>query len=295
MSSSRSLIAEPPLLVLPSLAVAIGVNQAILLQQLHFLSLIRKADRQGLRWVELGNGDLLHTFPFWSRNTVWRMVWQLRDKGLLIVKQEPGAENAYRLDYEAIERAVENPCKTREQAGGNPAQPGQGTLPNLGTHPAQPGEGTLPNLGSPTIKELSEDTKRKQNGDLENTKAEDLRACLGKMTRTWSPDEDTKAEVRAIGVTDAFMLNLLPEFRAYWIERDVARPWGSAFIAHCRRQWNQRGKGAAPASNTARPAEDQPTQPRRFYRAGDHKVANPASPETAAQHVQGLKKLLRIP
>jgi len=45
------LINESPLQVLPSLAMQVGLNAAILLQQLHFRSLISPNVRDGHKWV----------------------------------------------------------------------------------------------------------------------------------------------------------------------------------------------------------------------------------------------------
>ena len=49
--SSRLLITEPPLLVLPSLAIAIGLNEAIFLQQLHYWLQQAGKERDGRRWI----------------------------------------------------------------------------------------------------------------------------------------------------------------------------------------------------------------------------------------------------
>ena len=45
------LINESPLQVIPSLAMQVGLNAAILLQQLHFRSLISPNMRDGHKWV----------------------------------------------------------------------------------------------------------------------------------------------------------------------------------------------------------------------------------------------------
>lgn len=233
---SRALIAEPPLLVLPSLAVAVGVNQAILLQQLHFLGLNRRPDRHGQRWVALGNADLLHTFPFWSRNTVWRMVWQLRDRALLTIREAPGEPHAYRLEYDAIDAVV-----------------AEVTLPRVGTDPAQDGHGTLPKVGSPTIKELSEGKSSKQQAGAKSESEQP--PDLAPMTADWAPDHATREAIRGTGVPDTFVAEVLPEFRLYWLSQGTARPWGATFAAHVRRQWAHRPTPTAPRGGSNRPAD----------------------------------------
>jgi hypothetical protein len=284
---SRSLIAEPPLLVLPSLAVAVGVNQAILLQQFHFLSLTRRPDRHGQRWVELGNADLLHTFPFWSRNTVWRMVWQLRDGGLLTVKQTDGAPHAYRLEYAAIDQAV---------AGV--------TLPSLGRDPAQCGDGTLPNLGRPTIKEVSDSKRSKYSAKDSEAEREEQPprgpAPLEAMTLEWLPDETTRGVIFRMGIPKDFIDTVLPEFRLYWLERACAKPWGAAFVSHVRRQWTLKptAPGQRPGYSSDRPRqrpEDLVSgkQPDAAEVLAKSRTTNPATPEAAQAAMDAIKKELR--
>ena len=51
MSNSKLLIDEQPLQVLPSLACAIGLNEAMVLQQLHWRLRYSKKQVNGLFWV----------------------------------------------------------------------------------------------------------------------------------------------------------------------------------------------------------------------------------------------------
>jgi len=79
------LINESPLQVLPSLAMQVGLNAAILLQQLHFRSLISRNVRDGHKWVyrtyeEWRNEE----FPFWSVDTIKRAIRRLEDSGYII-------------------------------------------------------------------------------------------------------------------------------------------------------------------------------------------------------------------
>src|SRR5690606_17855003 len=78
------LIKESPLQVIPSFAIQVGLNEAILLQQLHFRSLISTHVRDGYKWVyktyeEWKNEE----FPFWSVDTIKRAIRRLEDKGYI--------------------------------------------------------------------------------------------------------------------------------------------------------------------------------------------------------------------
>ncbi len=71
---SRLLIPEPPLLVLPSLAITVGLNEAIFLQQLHYWLLQSGKDRDGRRWIYNTYEEWHEQFPFWSIDTIKRVI-----------------------------------------------------------------------------------------------------------------------------------------------------------------------------------------------------------------------------
>ena len=83
---SKLLINEPPLQVLPTLARLIGLNEAIVLQQIHYWLSAPNSGKEinGRRWVR---NSLPHwheqNFPFWSFNTVRRTFKRLIVMGLL--------------------------------------------------------------------------------------------------------------------------------------------------------------------------------------------------------------------
>lgn len=85
---SKLLINEPPLLVLPSLAIAIGLNEAITLQQIHYWldPRINKNFQEGKFWVYNSYEEWQKQFPFWSIRTIRRNIQSLEEKNLLISK-----------------------------------------------------------------------------------------------------------------------------------------------------------------------------------------------------------------
>ena len=79
-STSRGgklLIEEPPLQILPSLAVAIGLNEAIFLQQLHYWLRMSSHVYDGRRWIYNSLADWQKQFPFWSDRTLRRVIKSL--------------------------------------------------------------------------------------------------------------------------------------------------------------------------------------------------------------------------
>lgn len=86
MSYSKLLIPEEPLQVLPGLAVAIGLNEAIVLQQLHYwLNPKRNVgeEHDGRRWVYNTYENWKTNFPFWSLRTIQGIILKLEKEGLI--------------------------------------------------------------------------------------------------------------------------------------------------------------------------------------------------------------------
>jgi hypothetical protein len=80
---SKLLINEPPLQLLPTLAEAIGLNEALVLQQLHYHSLRSKDDGWVQRALRQWAAD---DFKFWSMPTFERAIRALRDAGLIEIE-----------------------------------------------------------------------------------------------------------------------------------------------------------------------------------------------------------------
>ena len=99
------LISEPPLQVLPSLALEVGLNGAIFLQQLHYRLLISRNIRDGEKWVYQSYPEWRDKeFPFWSVDTVKRTIQQLEKDGYVIGtsafnKMKMDKTKWYRINY----------------------------------------------------------------------------------------------------------------------------------------------------------------------------------------------------
>lgn len=101
------LINEPPLQVLPSLAVKIGLNEAIVLQQLHYWLIRSRNVKEGYKWVYNSYADWNKQFPFWGKNTLIRAFKSLEKQGILISSNFNKANfdktKWYRIDYQKLE------------------------------------------------------------------------------------------------------------------------------------------------------------------------------------------------
>lgn len=105
---SRLLIHDYPLMVSPRLAVAIGLNEAIFLQQLHYWLGTSGKERDGRRWVYNTLPEWNAQFPFWGLNTVRRTIGNLEEGGLVdstdafnVIKSD--RTKWYTINYPAVE------------------------------------------------------------------------------------------------------------------------------------------------------------------------------------------------
>lgn len=108
MKKSSLIIQEPPLQVLPSLAVVIGLNEALIIQQLHYWLENPKVGvtRDGFKWIFNTYDEWKENFPFWSTATIQRIFINLEKMGLVIAEQldakSRDMRKFYRIDYEAL-------------------------------------------------------------------------------------------------------------------------------------------------------------------------------------------------
>jgi hypothetical protein len=116
---SRLLIPSRPLQLIPELAVQIGLNEALVLQQLHYWLDESKHEHDGRRWIYNTLGEWQAQFPFWSEDTLQRIMKSLKTQGLVIIKQFNKSNwdrtNWYTIEYEAVENLVEKSVEISAQ------------------------------------------------------------------------------------------------------------------------------------------------------------------------------------
>jgi len=109
---SNLLLDEHPLLVMPSLAITVGLNEAIFLQQLHYWLVKNKGKPEmfkgGRYWCFCSLDQWKEQFPFWSRSTLRRTIASLETKEIVITGNfnKRGFDKTlwYSIDYEALEK-----------------------------------------------------------------------------------------------------------------------------------------------------------------------------------------------
>jgi hypothetical protein len=113
------LIEERPLMVLPKLAKAIGLNEAIFLQNLHWWLTMKEqtGDRRTFKmdrmWVYNSLDEWVENFfPFWSKMTVRRVIDSLVERGLVLATALSDRRQDrtlwYTIDYDALAQVKED-------------------------------------------------------------------------------------------------------------------------------------------------------------------------------------------
>ena len=103
---SKLLINENPLQVLPSLAVKTSLNEAIILQQIHYWLEKSEHIHENKKWIYNSIENWCLQFPFFSKRTIERTIKQLCDRGLLIKgnfnRSKFDKTSWYSIDYEVL-------------------------------------------------------------------------------------------------------------------------------------------------------------------------------------------------
>lgn len=104
---SKLLINEKQLQILPSLAVRIGLPEAVVLQQIYYWLCSSHHEIEGRKWVYNTYENWQKQLPFWSVSTVKRMILSLENMGLLISANWNASKldktKWYSIDYNKLE------------------------------------------------------------------------------------------------------------------------------------------------------------------------------------------------
>lgn len=109
--NSKLLFNSPPVVFSMELAVAVGVTEAIILQQIHYWCIKNEKDGRNYHddhyWCYNSMTKWLKEYPCFSRSTLDRAFSKLRREGLLITgnynKNPMDRTLWYRIDYDALE------------------------------------------------------------------------------------------------------------------------------------------------------------------------------------------------
>lgn len=109
---SKLLINESPLQVQPSLAMAIGLNEAIFLQQLHYWLGASRLYKNNQKWIYNTHSEWLMQLKYMSLATLKRTIKSLKEQKLIHVerfdKKRSNQVNYYSIDYSILSIIEQN-------------------------------------------------------------------------------------------------------------------------------------------------------------------------------------------
>lgn len=188
--SSRLLIDEQPLQVIPSLACKVGLNRATFLQQLHYwLQKPGAHVKDGKRWIFNTYEEWHEQFPFWSVEAIRKIVSQLRDKGVIETTDKYNKRRADKTLWYTIDYEVFNALFGSEET---PPDESTQTLnpPDKSTEPPDKSTDVEPDKSTERYQESTETTSR--DSDLQSGEPP-------KAADTPTPETSEKVKPKAPG------------------------------------------------------------------------------------------------
>lgn len=141
--STKLLIPDNPVTILPQLAAVIGLNEAIVLQQIHYWCQLNaragRNFRDGYYWVYNSVPSWCMQFPWWkSEGPVKTALRNLENRGLLITgnynRLKIDRTKWYRVNYEEVEKfGFVTSVKISPMQQAEPAPPIPETIPETTT------------------------------------------------------------------------------------------------------------------------------------------------------------------
>ncbi len=197
-----SLVPERPLVISPTLAATIGLEEAVMLHVFSELMAhrpLREKDR--FAWLELSQMDLMKALPFWALIDIKRVQKSLQDLGLILIDAETGNRETLCFAINQARPAAPVPATRKINAARSPAAPASTAAP----------AGVATEAQGATF-----------------------------MPASWQPGEDWIRQCRQQNIPEDFVRQLVPGFVMYWRERGQARfSWGNAFYKFVLREWRQ--------------------------------------------------------
>lgn len=257
-----SLIPEKPILVYPSLAATLGLEESVLLTVLSDLTHnLPGSPNNGYQWYQINRDTVINALPFWDVRDVQRVSTNLREKGVIIIASAT-LESSDVLKFAFNEKAssrptssipIVNPTPTAENAAHRnfiPShwQPSADNLAQLAQHsiPSRFALELVPEFV--TYWRERKETHRSWGAKfvqhvLRKWRDFQARQATGKqpshMTKGWKPSQDAwEFMVNHAGINREFIEDAIPEFIFYWMDRgEVNDNWNRKFYDHVRLQW----------------------------------------------------------
>ena len=124
---SKLLIHDKPIMILPKLAKEMGLNEAIILQQIHYWLVSSQHEKEGRKWVFNTYKEWQSQMPFWSESTIKRTIKSLEDQGYLLSANfnrfKMDKTKWYSIDYEKLAQLEDDARPFMEPPSGQNGTP----------------------------------------------------------------------------------------------------------------------------------------------------------------------------
>ncbi|MGB2272222.1 MAG: DnaT-like ssDNA-binding domain-containing protein, partial [Pseudomonadales bacterium] len=261
---TESLIPERPIIVSPSLATSIGLEEAILLQHLEtVLALGAGETRDGYHWTGTQLSTLTEQLPFWTAAALRRILNNLIDLGMVLVQTMPNDEN------QPFELTINQQVRYQKQQSHQSTATGSLGAQRIAAN-WRPDRAILDQLNQQGIdfkfveanidefvfywrerneashawssKFLQHVSRRWQTHQhhLQEAAAKLVKPAMHQtpIAKQWQPSPDAIEILERMGINRNFIDDAVAEFILYWQERKEAQStWNSKFVNHVKRQW----------------------------------------------------------
>ena len=143
---SSSLIPERPLLISPTLAATIGLEESVMLHVLSELKLNSVDSTDGLTWLELDHDMLSTAMPFWTQDEIKGIQQSLLEKGLIQLDTVGNKSGSFKIAINQVNK--QNPQQSTSHASSHSSS--QSTVSEKTQEKSKPASAPNPLYTSPT-------------------------------------------------------------------------------------------------------------------------------------------------
>ena len=259
----KSLLPEKPILLHPSLAATIGLEEATMLSVLDDITRYQQStDSQSYKWYTLHAPVLQEQMPFWDQLDIQRVSQRLRDLGLILIRSAPYAQSQV-IDF-AFNRqtSARAEISTPSQANISQRQPSPGATAIAANW--QPDRETIIALGQLNIpehfareqvpefvrywRESGESQRSWSSKFIQYTKRQwtfhSTRVARNNRAMTlpqgWQPSKDLQTQIAAEGIPATFANKVLSKFSLYHQKSGTTHlNWDMPFFSWVKEEWQK--------------------------------------------------------
>ena len=239
--SSEGWLPEQPLLLYPSVACHLGVEEALLLQVLMQYRLHSVTQHQnGYDWITLTHQQLSIAAPFWQARDIQRLATNLREANVLLLASAPY------LQSQVLKFALK-PAPDHAKSKAITAHPT--ATPHTVSSQSTMAEASAAHLGQQQLvqqqliqQQLAQQQVEQQTGQQQAliNPAHQQTSRMNMIAPHWQPERNTLNQLAQHNIPESFALSQVGEFITYWRERnEAAHSWNAKFHAHIIHKWRE--------------------------------------------------------